>query len=114
MRAFAYFYGISLAEKSAVSIKSKVKVNFENNRIDRLVLDQKKDSCEKPKVKLVLKNNKIDCDCFAYKLLPIIVTRSNKPKFCFLVEGLEHQECPNKMGAKLKDLNEDSLNCQIE
>ena len=94
--------------------KSKVKVNFQNNRIDRVELDQKIDSCEKPKVKLVLKNNSIDCDCFAYKLLPIIVTRSNKPKFCFLVEGLEHQECPNKMGAKLKDVIEDSLNCQIE
>ena len=38
MRAFAYFYGISLAEKSAVSIKSKVKVNYFNDEREKTIL----------------------------------------------------------------------------
>ena len=101
--------------KSAVVVK----VDLQDNQINRFILDQTSDPCEKPTAKLNLKNNPIACDCFAYELRPIMVSkksRPEKPDSCILVEGLENLECPNneEQAKKLKDVSPDSLTCRIE
>ena len=80
-----------------------VRVNLQDNQIERLVLDQKSDSCVSTTAQLNLKNNMIACDCFAYELLP-------KQDSCILVESFE---CPEK-GTQLRFASPDSLTCQIE
>jgi len=96
---------------------SVVKVDLQDNQINRLILDQKSDPCVKPTAKLNLKNNQIACDCFAYELRPIMSSKKSRPeKSCIFVEGLENQECPNdeEQATKLKDASPDSLTCRIE